>query len=77
TGYQVNDKLSLGGAVAVQHLMTGLEITGEYEGNTIKAEGDDGQTAVSFIVSAMYDVSPTTMVSMNNKHQFDHTDNSR
>ena len=69
-GYQVNNRLSLGGAVVVQHLMTSVDASiGD-----IKIEGETSSTAASFILSGMYDLTGNTYLAANYKHRVDHTD---
>lgn len=70
-GYQATDELSLGGALVVQHLMTTLD--GGF--GPLNVEGEDNNTAASFILSAMYDLSDTTYVSANYKHRVKHDTN--
>ncbi|GAD01700.1 OmpP1/FadL family transporter [Agarivorans albus] len=68
--YQVNDKLHLGGALVVQHLMTSVDLNlGD-----INANGDVSSTAASFIFSGMYQLNPQTLLSANYKHRVDHQD---
>ncbi|MGR5063679.1 OmpP1/FadL family transporter [Photobacterium sp. DNB22_13_2] len=69
-GYQVNNRLSLGGAVVVQHLMTSVDASF----GDIKIEGEANSTAASFILSGMYDLTDNTYLAANYKHRVDHTD---
>ncbi|WP_231896580.1 OmpP1/FadL family transporter [Vibrio mediterranei] len=66
-GYQANDKLSLGGAVVIQHLMTSFET-----GNATNIDASGNSTALSFMLSAMYDLSESTYLSANYKHRVKH-----
>ncbi|MBY5945063.1 OmpP1/FadL family transporter [Photobacterium rosenbergii] len=67
-GYQVNTRLSLGGALVVQHLMTSLDASiGD-----ITIEGEANSTAASFILSGMFNISDNTYIAANYKHRVDH-----
>lgn len=63
--YQLNEKLSLGGALIVQNLSAELDIP-------LIMNSDDDSTRASFMLSAMYDFSPSTYLAINYKHATEH-----
>ncbi|MGR5501626.1 OmpP1/FadL family transporter [Vibrio sp. DNB22_10_4] len=67
-GYQVNESFSLGGALVIQHLMTSIDTNGAPQ----LIANDGNSTAASFVLSAMYDISDSTFLSANYKHQVKH-----
>lgn len=72
-GYQVNESLSLGGALVVQHMMTSFDAGYAIRDvDLVHLSGNGGSTAASFILSAMLDLSESTFVSANYKHKVDH-----
>ncbi|MGL6315503.1 OmpP1/FadL family transporter [Vibrio sp. WXL103] len=76
-GYELNQALSVGGALIVQHVMTSLKVDTDVSSySVIKAEGHEGNTAASFMLSAFYDLAPNTYISANYKHQVSHSNNS-
>ncbi|MGL6259508.1 OmpP1/FadL family transporter [Vibrio sp. WXL210] len=73
-GYAVNNQLSIGGALVIQHMMTTMDIDQSALESGLKASGEDGTTAASFMLSTMYDISDRTYVSVNYKHKVKHSD---
>ncbi|GAM75077.1 long-chain fatty acid transport protein [Vibrio ishigakensis] len=71
TAYQASPNLSVGGALVVQHLMTSVDLS---LANMVSGSGDEGNTAVSFILSGMYDLTKRTYIGINYKHKVDHSD---
>lgn len=73
-GYALNDQWSIGGAFVIQHMMTTIDIDRSLIGGAeLKAEGEDGNTEVSFMLSTMYDINERTFISANYKHRVDHS----
>ncbi|GAL20146.1 long-chain fatty acid transport protein [Vibrio maritimus] len=68
-GYQLNDSLSFGSALVIQHMMTSFDAGNDL----VRITGEGGSTAASFILSAMYDLSDATYLSANYKHKVDHS----
>ena len=66
--YQATSRLSVGGALAVQHVTADLEAS---DGNE-RLKADGSSTAVGFMLSAMYDLSSETYISANYKSKIDH-----
>lgn len=69
--YQASSSLSLGGALVAQHLMTSVDLSA---GNVVAGSGEDNNTAMSFILSGMYDFNDRTYLGVNYKHKVDHSD---
>lgn len=69
-GYQLNESLSLGGALVIQHMMTSFDAGYSMQGaDLVRITGEGTSTAASFILSAMYDLSDATYLSANYKHK--------
>lgn len=63
--YQVADNFSIGGALIVQNLSAELNVPSLFD-------NDDDSTQTSFMLSAMYDFSPSTYIAINYKHSANH-----
>ncbi|MGL6314270.1 OmpP1/FadL family transporter [Vibrio sp. WXL103] len=76
-GYSVNSRLAVGGALVIQHMMTTMDIDRSLlpaDTGNVKANGEDGTTSASFMMSTNYDISDRTYVSANYKHKVKHSD---
>lgn len=68
--YQVNDKLTLGGAVIAQYVEA--EIKFNSIGNYPATKADGSNVQPTFMLSAMYDFTPSTYIGINYKHAANH-----